>query len=219
MSSYLRQEYQRLQQKEQSGRYYFSGTPLTLGELGRPLPSGRREQYLLPAVPVNPDFQRNRFVPDATQPVVCVTDLARTAVFRALSHQALHTNLPEHQRRAGWRPENGATTHIATTALIENIRRLRQVGIMLLSTVVAVERTAVPFELLARNPHEFRSIVPVPFRSANICTVALDAWPDNVQEIEPWPADFDLSSYRPYEPHLADYLDELCAEESFNWAA
>lgn len=213
MHTYNPSTLQRLQAREASGQYYFSGTPLTFGEMSRKLPGGRWERCLRPFVPVNGNLRHNRFMPDAERPAVCVTSLAEMAVFRALSHQSLHANLPKHKRRTCWRYEDGMPVYGATGAVVENVQRLKRVGIELLSTVVGVRRTAAAFEPFAREPHQFRAYGPVPFETGDVVDVRLDLWPDHVEECEPWPADFNLDAYAPYEPELARYLDELCAEQ------
>jgi|GEM_PF-3572173 len=204
---------ERLQTRETSGRYYFSGTPLTFGEMSRKLPSGKWERCLRPFVPVNGTPSYGRFMPDAERPVVCVTSLAEMAVFRALSHQSLHTNLPKRERRTGWRYEDGMPVYRATGAVLENVQRLRKVSIPLLSTVVGVRRTAAVFEQLPRELHQLRAYEPVPFETADVVDVTLDLWPNSIEECEPWPTDFNLDSYAPYDSETAQWLDELCAAE------
>jgi hypothetical protein len=103
----------------------------------------------------------------------------------------------------------------ATAAVLENVQRLKKVGVYLLSTVVAVRRSAAAFEPFTRELHQFRAYEPVPFETPDVINVTLDLWPDRVEECEPWSADFDLDSYAPYEPESAQYLDELCAEQTY----
>ena len=131
---------------EISGQYYFSGTPLTFGEMSRKLPQGKWERCLRPFMPVNGTPDHGRFMPDAERTVVCVTSLVGMAVFRALSHQSMHTNLPKPERRTGWTYQDGMPVYQATRAVLENVQKLRKVGIPLLSTVVGVRRTAAVFE-------------------------------------------------------------------------
>ena len=196
---------------EASEKYYFMGTPLTFSEMSRKLPGGKWERCLRPFMPVNGSVHHNRFVPDAERPVVCVTSLAAMAVFRALSHQSLHTNLPKRERRTGWRYKEGMPVYGATAAVQENVQRFKKVGIHLLSTVVGVRRTAAVFQPFEREPHQFRAYDPVPFETRDVIDVTLDLWPAYVEEYEPWPDDFELDSYAPYDPTTAQYLDELCA--------
>lgn len=204
---------QRLQEMETSERYYFSGTPLTFGEMSRKLPDGTWERCLRPFVPVNGSLHSDRFRPDAEGPVVCAASLAEMAIFRALSHQSLHTNLPKHERRTRWRYEDGMPVYGTTRAVLENVQRLKKVKIRLPSTVVGVRRSAARFKQFPREPHQFRAREPVPFETADVVTVTLDLWPDHVEECEPWPASFNLDSYAPYNPETAQYLDELCAAQ------
>jgi hypothetical protein len=206
--------YTNLEQQEASGRFYFSGTPLTFGELSRKAPGGRWDRFLLPAMPVNADHKLGRFVPDSDTAVVCVTKLARIATFRALSHHSLHANLPRHQRKTGWERIDGAIRPKTTAAVMDNIRRMREAGLRLPSSVIAVETDAAPFEVFPREQHEYRSTEKVPFEITNITTVNLDLWPDDVEECEPWPEDFDLSMYAPHEPDLDAFLDDLVTQET-----
>lgn len=212
MHTYNPSAQERLQARETSGQYYFSGTPLTFGEMSRRLPGGKWERCLRPSMPVNRIL--DRLMPDAERAVVCVTSLAQMAVFRALSHQSLHTNLPKHQRYTRWRYRDDAPIYGTTAAMLENVQRLKKVGVKLLSTVVGVRRTAATFKQFAREPHQFRAYKLVPFETADVVDITLDLWPDYVEECEPWPEGSNLDSYAPYVPEQAKYLDELCAEQA-----
>lgn len=213
MHTYNPSAQERLQTREASGRYYFSGTPLRFGEMSHRLPGGKWERCLRPFMPLN-GANRNKLVPDAEKPVVCVTSLAEMAVFRALSHQSLHINLPKRERRTGWRYEDGLPVYGTTAAMQENVQNLKKLQIQLPSTVVSVRRTAAAFEPFKREPHQFRTGDHVPFETADVVDVMFELWPENVEECAPWPADFNLDSYAPYRPDLDEYLRELCAEQT-----
>lgn len=201
-----------LQRNEARGDVYFSGTPVEIGA-SHVLHDRRLVRYLRPMVPVTADFALNRFVPDADKPVVCVTSLAQMAVFRALSHQSLHTCLPLCQRRTGWRYDGDMPTYLATAALLEHIQAMRDLDFFFDSTVAILQRNVARFEQHTHNRHEFRAYQAVPFYKR--VSVSLDLWPPNVEECPPWPPDFDLSSYAPYEPDLAEYMAKISTEKAF----
>src|SRR5687767_119032 len=116
IDSYFIEQERRLQQREESGLYYFSGAPLTGGEMSRYVAVDRWERDLKPSLPIIGKFIGGlmQVTHDAERPVVCVTSLAQMAEFRALSHQAQHTNLPKHQRRTGWKYNGDMPKYMAT---------------------------------------------------------------------------------------------------------
>jgi hypothetical protein len=193
---------------EAEGEVFFYGTPLYSGELEpQLLPNGRRIWALRPSIPLNADFTHNRFVADAEKPVVCVTELARMAIFRSLGHQSHHENLPQRQRRHGWRYEHDEPIYFATAALIANVRKLGKLPVPLTSRVMTVAKTAAPFQMLERERHQFRATGPV--RINGVYDVSAGDWPVEVEVCDPYPKEFDFSPFAPYIPELDDYLDEL----------
>jgi hypothetical protein len=203
---------------EATGEVLFCGTPLFSNELEpQPQPNGRLVRALRPSTPITADYIKNCFVADAEQPVVCMTSLAKMAIFRALGHQSHHTNLPKRQRRHGWRYENDEPVYYATAALIENVRNLGRLPLRLTARVAIALRTAAPFRPLERERHHFRATCAV--RVYDLREVSAADWPAEVEECPPYPEDFDLDGpydpYDPYDPELNDHLMDLLKGQRF----